>query len=371
MNNIKTLCGALLERSHAHPQRTALTCLYHEDGRTKTSSCSYSELDQLSNSIAIALHELNRAKSTVYITAMSDIKTAAAFFGALKAGCAPCVVTTNQLNSILESNGTGANAAAMPIIYDARYSPEGLLSKNGNKRHVFLDYSQLINNLLSYALRCDESVDAAYRVYEAERLRLGGYLSFGHDEIVRWLRHSATKFDFSEGTSSLFWLPLAQSLGLYYGLILPIFTGGHAFRITPEVLTRYPGELLSTIHSNSITTSGGPLEGLELSVLCMPDNGALIDLGCLTKIILVGAFPNREDISRVKGRLSKLNYSGEVKSIFSTYFSPAGALTLCDLNRDSRSGLLIENECRIINPITRDICSSDGARGVAYLQGFD
>ena len=359
MNSLKTLCGVLSERSRVHPQRAALTSLYHEDGGTKASSCSYSELDQLSNSIAISLHELNIAKASVYITAMSDIKTAAAFFGALKAGCAPCVVTTNQLNSILESDEIGATAAAMPIIFDASCSPESLLAKNGNSGHVLLDYSQLINNLQSHDFRRDESTDAAYRVYEVERLKLGGYLSFGHDEIVRWLSHSAMKFDFSEGMSSLFWLPLAQSLGLYYGLILPIFTGGHALRITPEVLSRYPDQLLSTIHSKSVTTAGGPLEGLELSLLCMPDNGAPIDLGSLTKIILVGGFPKRADISGVKRRLSKLNYSGEVKSIFGTYFSPAGALTLYDSDKERNSGLLDENEWRLVNPITRNVCSSD------------
>jgi len=309
---MESLLSALRHWANIDPTRPAIT-IQSADGNVIT-FCSYATLDQLSDSVAVALIDLTPPCSTIALQGLSEENTIYAFLGALKANRIP----------VIQSN---IDKSSQLILDGLSWTPDYIvMNQNTNSHQINLSVKQpqileirdLLNRLEQVPNSTQNTQNTAYYQSTSSPKHTHRLIPIKHGEVARWLSytgmvHATHSF---EG-KSFFWAPLSHTIGLYYGLLMPIYHGGESVRLSlPDVLTTNSGIISGFSQSKPIIT-GGPISILMQSfnhlMRCADDKlHKIIDLSNLQKILLCGETAHASDLDKLDILLRSLNFKGSI-----------------------------------------------------------
>jgi acyl-CoA synthetase (AMP-forming)/AMP-acid ligase II len=291
-----TLVGILRQHSADKSFVTAYT--YLEEGEREANSINYLDLDKKSRSVAVHLQSLLSPEDRVLLLYPSGLDFIVAFFGCLYAGIVAIPAyppRRNQNTSRLES-----------IIMDAR--PKAVLTKSDLLESI---RSRLSENLditkLDYLSTDDIDIDKSIEWQEpginGDTLAFLQYTSgstgtpkgvmLTHRNLLYNEEMIKVRFQHSEKTVIVGWLPLFHDMGLIGNVLQPIYLGIPCYLMSPVDFIQKPYRWLQAISLYKATTSGGPNFAYDLCVKKItPEQIASLDLSSW-QVAFNGAEPIR------------------------------------------------------------------------------
>lgn len=291
-----TLVGILRQHSADKSFVTAYT--YLEEGEREANSINYLDLDKKSRSVAVYLQSLLSPEDRVLLLYPSGLDFIVAFFGCLYAGIVAIPAyppRRNQNTSRLES-----------IIMDAR--PKAVLTKSDLLESI---RSRLSENLditkLDYLSTDDIDIDKSIEWQEpginGDTLAFLQYTSgstgtpkgvmLTHRNLLYNEEMIKVRFQHSEKTVFVGWLPLFHDMGLIGNVLQPIYLGIPCYLMSPVDFIQKPYRWLQAISLYKATTSGGPNFAYDLCVKKItPEQIASLDLSSW-QVAFNGAEPIR------------------------------------------------------------------------------
>lgn len=291
-----TLVGILRQHSADKSFVTAYT--YLEEGEREANSINYLDLDKKSRSVAVHLQSLLSPEDRVLLLYPSGLDFIVAFFGCLYAGIVAIPAyppRRNQNTSRLES-----------IIMDAR--PKAVLTKSDLLESI---RSRLSENLditkLDYLSTDDIDIDKSIEWQEpginGDTLAFLQYTSgstgapkgvmLTHRNLLYNEEMIKVRFQHSEKTVLVGWLPLFHDMGLIGNVLQPIYLGIPCYLMSPVDFIQKPYRWLQAISLYKATTSGGPNFAYDLCVKKItPEQIASLDLSSW-QVAFNGAEPIR------------------------------------------------------------------------------
>jgi acyl-CoA synthetase (AMP-forming)/AMP-acid ligase II len=291
-----TLVGILRQHSADKSFVTAYT--YLEEGEREANSINYLDLDKKSRSVAVHLQSLLSPEDRVLLLYPSGLDFIVAFFGCLYAGIVAIPAyppRRNQNTSRLES-----------IIMDAR--PKAVLTKSDLLESI---RSRLSENLditkLDYLSTDDIDIDKSIEWQEpginGDTLAFLQYTSgstgtpkgvmLTHRNLLYNEEMIKVRFQHSEKTVFVGWLPLFHDMGLIGNVLQPIYLGIPCYLMSPVDFIQKPYRWLQAISLYKATTSGGPNFAYDLCVKKItPEQIASLDLSSW-QVAFNGAEPIR------------------------------------------------------------------------------
>jgi acyl-CoA synthetase (AMP-forming)/AMP-acid ligase II/acyl carrier protein len=264
-----------LVRSRALRQPHARAFTFLANGEVEESTLTYQELDRQARSVAVSLHQLGISYGArVVICLPPGLEYVIAFFGCMYAGAipAPCYPpdqmrpnrTVPRLNAILE------DAKPMVIITTASDQPatRSLLSScSGNRAIQWLIIEQAVSAPADeWEARRPGKSTTAILMYTSGSTDSPKGVMVSHANVL----HNLAAFQGFEGrTCGTFvsWLPLFHDLGLFLGVLHPIY------RCLPSVLmpatsfAERPIRWLETMSHYEASTTGGPNWAYDICLL--------------------------------------------------------------------------------------------------------
>jgi acyl-CoA synthetase (AMP-forming)/AMP-acid ligase II len=291
-----TLVGILRQHSADKSFVTAYT--YLEEGEREANSINYLDLDKKSRSVAVHLQSLLSPEDRVLLLYPSGLDFIVAFFGCLYAGIVAIPAyppRRNQNTSRLES-----------IIMDAR--PKAVLTKSDLLESI---RSRLSENLditkLDYLSTDDIDIDKSIEWQEpginGDTLAFLQYTSgstgtpkgvmLTHRNLLYNEEMIKVRFQHSEKTVFVGWLPLFHDMGLIGNVLQPIYLGIPCYLMSPVDFIQKPYRWLQAISLYKATTSGGPNFAYDLCIKKItPEQIASLDLSSW-QVAFNGAEPIR------------------------------------------------------------------------------
>lgn len=282
----RSMVDLLRARAAAQPGASAYTFL--DDGEREGACIDWRQLDLRSRAIAAAIAERVPPGARVLVMCLSSLEFVPAFFGVLYAGCAavptypPSGARTDR--TVARLRGMIADSGISLVL-----TASGLCARAAMLETV-------VPELAGAAwLDVDAIPDAAAESFRDPHCT-GGSLALlqytsgstaaprgvmvSHGNLLHNLAHSASLAGHAATSVSLSWLPVNHDMGLIDGVLQPVFSGYHAYLMSPGAFLQRPARWLQAMSRLRVTHSGGPNFAYDLCVRRVSDSDRQgLDLG--------------------------------------------------------------------------------------------
>lgn len=288
------LAALLRWRAATQPEQCAYTFLQY--GGTET-SITYSELDRRAQAVANFI-EPGAADNRVLIACHPGLEYITAFFGALYADtvAVPAYALGDgrrermlpRLRAIVENAGAAIGLTTSDVL-DGMADLKADAPELVNLRWIAVDAvppADKPQNLPS------PQEQLAFLMYTSGSTGAPKGVMVSHDNVFHNARHFPG-FHSRPCRAIVSWLPFFHDLGLFLGIIHPLFRGVPAALMSPTDFVRRPASWLEAISRFEATTSGGPNFAYELCIRKVTaEQRRALDLSCWN-LALNGAEPIR------------------------------------------------------------------------------
>lgn len=268
-HSIPSIAHYLQWRAHHQPTQLACRFLLETDGEEV--HITYQELDAQAREIALRLRNVCEEGERVLLLYPPGLSYMAALFGCLYAGviAVPAypphssaslprlrILADNAqvrimlTTSVLASRCQGIGGSAMQIL--CWPSTEG-----EPPRTEAQDY-QLPARLTSDGL--------AYLQYTSGSTTEPRGVMITHQNLLYNLEQIQRRFELTEESRGVIWLPPYHDMGLIGGILQPLYTGFPITLLAPTTFIRQPLRWLQAISDGRATSSGGPAFAFDLCI---------------------------------------------------------------------------------------------------------
>ena len=283
---------ALLRR-RAIDQAGDIAFTFLRDGDTPSESVSWSQLDEKSRAIAVALRRLVAPGDRVLVAYPSGLDFLAGFFGCLYASAIAVPVqvprSERQASAAARFAAIASDAQAAVVLTHSSMAAhiEPLLDNvdsvavSRRSRPLVLATDTLAPWLGGCWSEADIDPQAiAFLQYTSGSTSLPRGVMVSHANV---LHNLAAAFAFSPEpvTTSVSWLPFTHDMGLIEGLLQPVFRGHHAILLPPSAFLQRPVRWLRAISTYRAARSGGPNFAYDLCARRVTEEDLrTLDLSC-------------------------------------------------------------------------------------------
>jgi len=304
---------------------------------------TYGRLYRLAKSFAHHLSSYNGSEFTyLAIDAESSPELLAAFFGGIYAGKIPCILPRTYTKSELLSSSFGTNTLRIYDKKDRRRSAIEASMISLSFDEILFNHSD--NNHVSTS--ATNVVDIQKPVFlQTSSGREGGRsaVAVSAEELDFNIAKSLDKLGLTSRSSGLCWMPLHHHMGLFYGVLLPLFAGFKSRFISTDTVIDAPVTWLKCLERSKISFTFSPFFGFS-SCLNSIDSNSQIDLSCVQTVLCGGDEVSVDGIKEFRIRTENLGFSPK---IFQQVYGMAECP--CAVFSDIDKSLSIEN------PIDTDI----------------
>jgi polyketide biosynthesis acyl carrier protein len=270
------------------PARRAISV--RDSGGGDVTTVSYAALDQYSDSVAAALRELFPEDGLIVLDRLNETNALYVLLGAMKARRRVTLGAGDTLRPapllIIGEDGRGAAPGAETGAADKRVAIEDLLLRLD---HPEPEKTEAQGIAFHYAGGVDPS-----------RTLLPG---IGHADLTRWLTATGARHGAAFGARSFFAAPITEGIGLFHGLLMPIYHGGEAVRLaTPDAYGSDEAIARALVESGPVIAGASANRMWHIISALAGDRRERL-IGTLRTLLLSGA----ED-----GMLDRLGFEGKV-----------------------------------------------------------
>jgi acyl-CoA synthetase (AMP-forming)/AMP-acid ligase II len=271
MNSLKhgTIIDLLRWRAINQPDRDAYTFL--ADGEHEEGNLSYTDLDYQARKIGGLLQKHAAAGSRVLLLYPAGLEFVAAFFGTLYAGMIPIPAPQphpNKTLARLQTIAEDASASLVLVTLSTMAVAEKLFATIPELRNLrwlvtdglddgFADEFQAIS---------PKSDGIAVLQYTSGSTSLPKGVKVTHENIMRNSAEIDMLLNHADDSVFVNWLPHFHDMGLFYGLIQPLYTGFPAYLMPPVYFLQRPVRWLEAISRHRGTHSAAPSFAYDLCV---------------------------------------------------------------------------------------------------------
>jgi acyl transferase domain-containing protein/acyl-CoA synthetase (AMP-forming)/AMP-acid ligase II/acyl carrier protein/GNAT superfamily N-acetyltransferase len=392
-----TLNDALTYRASHQPDATAFTFLL--DGDTHEANLSYRELNETAGRIAGLLQSRNAAGQRVLLCLPQGLDYIAAFMGCLRAGaiavCAypPDPARLNRSLPRFEAIVQDAQAAFVLTSAELRPVLEPALGQPAISWLTVQDTAELEVAPPNPTITAET---LAFLMYTSGSTGTPRGVMVTHGAALANMRNFP---GFAERPPTTFvsWLPFYHDLGLFFGILHPLFRGIRAVLLDPMAFVQRPLNWLKAISRYRASTTGAPNFAFDLCVRkTTPQERAELDLSTWN-MALNGAEPIRaETLERFVRTFAPYGFKAE--TLYPSYGMAEATCSVSGADARGRAvtfraernalennravaghnpnaiefvgcgGTLAGQEIAIVNPQTRRKCTP-GAIGEIWLRG--
>ena len=263
------LVDLLRQRAYYQPERVAYTFL--KDGKTKTNSLTYSELDRKARLIGGLLQNLGLTRKRALLLYPPGLEFIAAFFGCLYAGVIAVPAyppKRNQTMSRLETIMADSQATLA-------LTTQEILT---NVKSRFAEHSKLdsLHWIATDTMSSEQAGSWGKPIINSDTLAFLQYTSgstgtpkgvmVSHGNLLHNQRTIKKAFGHTEQTIFVGWLPLFHDMGLIGNVLQPMYLGIRCILMPPVAFLQKPLRWLQTISHYRATTSGSPNFAYDLCV---------------------------------------------------------------------------------------------------------
>ncbi|MEO0853501.1 MAG: AMP-binding protein, partial [Cyanobacteria bacterium J06648_11] len=294
-----TVTALLRARARERPATVAFRFLL--DGHTESDRVTYKGLDRHARAIAAALQQVDAIRGQrVLLLYPPGIDYIAAFFGCAYAGAiaVPAYPPRNRrhyprIESILKDSGAAialTNSAALPqvrALFESEPHIHNCQLTNTDDISCGLEDEWVNPN-------CDPS-DLMFLQYTSGSTGTPKGVMVNHSNVLHNAVAIQERFEDSERTVSVSWLPPYHDMGLIGGILQPVYLGISTVLMSPESFLQKPLRWLQAISKYRASTSGGPNFAYDLCVRRISsEQVAQLDLSCW-ELAFNGAEPIRAE----------------------------------------------------------------------------
>jgi polyketide biosynthesis acyl carrier protein len=270
------------------PARRAISVRDSCGGNVTT--VSYAALDQYSDSVAAALRELCPEDGLIALDGLNETNALYVLLGAMKARRRVILGAGDTLRResflVIGEDGRGAAPGAETGAADKRVAIEDLLLRLD---HPEPEKTEAQGIAFHHAGGVDPS-----------RTRLPG---ISHADLTRWLTATGARHGAAFGGRSFFAAPMTEGIGLFHGLLMPIYHGGEAVRLaTPDAYGSDEAIARALVESGPAIAGASANRMRDVIAALAGDRRERL-IGTLRTLLLSGA----ED-----GTLDRLGFEGKV-----------------------------------------------------------
>jgi len=263
--------------------------IYLKDGEVEAQSISFSQLQQQSYSLGVALAGKFERNTRVIIALHDGIDFIRAFLGSIYAGLIPVPVKPAFNNE--------SRAKLIRIIEDCQ--PQGIFLTQGMLENQTPELSKILSGLQS--LQSDalialvpagqatgteglssSGVQLAFLQYTSGSTGYPKGVMVSHDNLLANELMLSWAWEVSSDDVIVSWLPMFHDMGLMGSVLLTVYSGARCVLMTPGAFVQSPARWLKAVERYGGTIIGGPnfaykllsnprvslsLEGLDLSSL--------------------------------------------------------------------------------------------------------
>jgi acyl-CoA synthetase (AMP-forming)/AMP-acid ligase II len=347
----------LRQRAHRSPERAAYVFLHN--GETEEARLRIGEVDRRARVVAAALQRLHAKGERALLLYPTGAEFVAAFFGCLYSG-----VIAVPMPPLGPGRFTRALPRLRAIVRDAQAR---LVLTTSRVCALLPEYAASAPELA--ALRwiatdelpsdrpdawTDPRSDAestAFLQYTSGSTADPKGVAITHANILHnedWIQR---RFQSSEQSIGVSWLPLYHDMGLIGTVLGTLYVGGMSILMSPESFLQQPIRWLNAIARYRAHISGGPNFAFEhCAARITPEQRATLDLSCW-QLAYVGAEPVRVDtLERFAKTFEPCGFRGEA-------LYPCYGL--------AESTLLASSGTRGVRPITKTLRADDLEQGQA------
>jgi acyl-CoA synthetase (AMP-forming)/AMP-acid ligase II len=357
---VSTLVELLGERARRSPER--LTYVFLRDGETEASRLSLGELDRRAKTIASALQRLNARGERALLFYPAGEDFVSAFFGCMYAAVIAVPVPPPT---------PGRMGRALPhmqaIVHDAQARLVLTTSRVCAQLPKFLSTASELEGvqwLATDALPADDqewmdpavdSTTTAFLQYTSGSTANPKGVAVTHANILHNQAAIQQRFEASEETVCVTWLPLHHDMGLIGTLLGSMYCRGRTILMSPEAFLQQPIRWLQAISRYRADASGGPNFAFDHCVARIStEQRATLDLSSWT-LAFTGAEPVRaETLQRFTRTFEPCGF--RAKAFFPCYGLAESTLFVCGGTRDTQ-------------PVVKTLRSDALERGTAIEAG--
>lgn len=268
-HSLVDLLGIRSRKMHDTPAFTFLA-----DGETETESLTYGELDRRSRAIAFMLQRRHAAGERAFLLYPPGLDFVAAFFGCLYAGVIAVPVfpprPARRMRGLERCRSIARDADVTIVLGTERFVE--LIDEITSQAPELADARWLSTESvpLGDADRWREPVidhdGLAFLQYTSGSTATPKGVMVSHGNLMHnlaYLHHCAQN---DADSVSVSWLPVYHDMGLFSGLLLPVYAGYPSYLMSPVAFLQRPLRWLNAIARYRATSSGGPNFAYDLCV---------------------------------------------------------------------------------------------------------
>ncbi|MGZ4106781.1 MAG: condensation domain-containing protein, partial [Tumebacillaceae bacterium] len=304
-----TLVDLLRGRAERQPEQLAYTFLA-EDGTVRV---TYGELDKRARAFGAMLQEMDAAGQRAVLLYPPGMEYIVAFFGCLYAGVQAVPAYPPRLNGNLErlqavvsdSNATIALTTSTILTTIERKFAD---FPEMNRMKWLATDAVALERADRWQVPLVTSDALAFLQYTSGSTSAPKGVMLSHGNLLHNLQVIQERFETSENSRGVVWLPPYHDMGLIGGILQPLYTGYPMTLMAPVTFIQRPLTWLQAISDTKATVSGGPNFAFDLCVQKItPEQRDRLDLSSWEQ-----AFTGAEPIR------------AETLERFADYFAPAG-----------------------------------------------
>lgn len=257
----KTLMDALLFHAKQRPDKNAFT--YLEDGEDIEISITFGELDRKARAFAAHLQSISQPGSRALLLYPTGLEFVIAYMGCLYAEVIAIPTTVPHLKR--------SSPRLLLMMKDAEAdiacTTQGVYKKIqflAEEHEEFKNIQWVISEHISER-KSDEWIkpeskpeNIAFLQYTSGSTSTPKGVMISNFNLLRTIQDMQIGFKADEDTIITSWLPLFHDLGLIFGLLLPILTGGKSYIMSPVSFLERPYRWLKAITKYRSTHTAAP-----------------------------------------------------------------------------------------------------------------
>lgn len=399
MSDFETLVDLLRHRADQDPERAAYTFL--RDGDKDETTVSYGALDRHARVLAVRLRELAASGSRVLLLLPPGLQYITSFFGCLYAGM---VAVPGYLPRGSEQRrrlrAIGRDAGVAVVIAESCRTFAGVFGDRTKPACLELSVLPEVSTRRDSWRPPDLAADSiSHLQYTSGSTSAPRGVVLTHSQAI-WQLRALAELNVGPRQRVVSWLPPNHDMGLFLGILVPMYHGRPATLMSPLAFIERPSRWLAAIARYRADVSVAPNFGYELAVAkTTAAEREQWDLSCWA-VALNGAEPVHPDtlrcfaeafapcgfrreallpgyglaeaalmvsLTRPSNRLPVQAF--DAAALRAGRAVPARGATAADVYALASCGILApEFQARIVDPASRRPCPSD-AVGEIWLRG--
>lgn len=267
-----SLVHMLLHRAQHQPDHLAYTFLV--DGTIQNDSLTYGQLDRQSREIAVMLDRVLKPGERAFLMYPPGLDFISAFFGCLYAGVIAVPAYPPQpsrpehslprLQAILSESGSGAVLCKEDFI--EKYSTLFQASPELSRYPLLATDHYGLESIERWSLPHCTPKMLAFLQYTSGSTAAPKGVAVSHANILHNLAYIQHVSFHDTQNVLVSWLPTYHDMGLFAGVLFPLFNNCPAYLMSPVSFLQKPVRWLEAISHFQGTNSGGPNFAYDLCV---------------------------------------------------------------------------------------------------------